>query len=303
MSLTQPDPTSYLSTAGRWPFQPAIDQAPLALPDGKRLAFWIGLNVECWRRNRVPSIGPNFDGADPDPMNQGWAEYGPRVGIWRLMDGFDRLGLRASVLLNSDVCEVYPRIIEEGNKRDWVWLGHAKTNSERPATLGPAEEATYLKEMTEAIVAGTGKQPRGWLGPGLSETFATPDLLAELGYDYNCDWCNDDVPYPIAVRSGRMISVPYSIELNDVTLLVAKHFSGLQLQEAIEAQFETLYEESKVKGARVMCVALHPYLVGQPLYFGHLMKALESIVGHDDVWSTTSDEIADWYYADVYKER
>jgi hypothetical protein len=100
-----------------------------------------------------------------------------------------------------------------------------------------------------------------------------------------------------------MISVPYSIELNDVTLLVAKHFSGRQLQEAVEAQFDTLYEESKHMGTRVMCVALHPYLVGQPLYFSHLMKALEGIVSHDDVWSTTSDEIADWYYSDVYQPR
>jgi allantoinase len=300
MAFTAPTPDSYLSTGGRWPYRPMIDQEPLELPDQKRVALWIGLNIECWRRERTPAIGPHFDGAQPDPMNQGWAEYGPRVGIWRLMDGFDRLGIRASVLLNSDVCDVYPRIIEEGNKRDWIWLGHGKSNSRRQGEVSLEEEATFLKEMTEAIIAGTGRQPRGWLGPGLSETHNTPDLLAALGYDYDCDWCNDDVPYPIEVSSGRMISVPYAIELNDVTLLVGKQYTGRQLEESMEAQFSTLYEESLRRGARVMCIAIHPYLVGQPLYYGHFMRALEAITANEDVWVTTSDEVADWYYADAY---
>ena len=297
MLVLDTDLTNYLSIGGRYNYVPMPDRQELALPDDKRLAFWIGLNIECWRRDLGgPAIERPAKPYDPDPMNQGWAEYGPRVGTWRIMEGLDSLGLRASVLLNSDVCEVYPRIIEEGNKRNWVWLAHGKNNSRRQGDLDPGEEPTYLKEMVNAIVAGTGKQPRGWLGPGLSETYETPDLLAELGIEYVCDWCNDDVPYPIDVKSGRMISVPYSIELNDVVLCLGKRFSGTQIQQAIEDQFNALYAEASRKGARVMCLALHPYLIGQPLYFGYLMKALEYITDHQDVWATTSDDVANWYY-------
>jgi hypothetical protein len=212
------------------------------------------------------------------------------------MEGFDRLGVPVSAILNSDVCDVYPRIIQEGNKRNWVWVAHGKNNSRRQGDLAPGEEPTYLAEMVEAIAVGTGRSPRGWLGPGLSETFETPDLLATLGIEYICDWCNDDLPYEVQVATGRMIAIPYSVELNDIVLCLDRRFSGTQVREAIVHQFQTLYSEALRLGPRVMCLALHPHIAGQPLYFGQIMSALEHILDHDKIWIATSDDVATWYY-------
>lgn len=295
--VDDPIGADYLSVGSRYEYLPIIDREPVTLPDGNRIALWIGLNVECWKRVALgPVIQPPPIPYEPDPMNQGWLEYGPRVGVWRLMEGFDQLKLKITGIINSDACAIYPRIVEEGNKRHWAWVAHGQNNSRRQGDLQRGEEGDYLRKMAEELELSTGQRPRGWLGPGLSETHETPDILASLGFDYVCDWCNDDLPYPMRVTEGRMISVPYTLELNDIVLCIDKRFSGRQVEDAIKDQFNTLYAEASRSRPRVMCVALHPHLIGQPLYYGPFMRALEYIIGHDQVWATTSDEIATWYY-------
>src|SRR5919198_1656495 len=281
-------------------YSPLIRRPRLELPNGARLAFWIGLNVEHYEVDKPStSLFPGTAMLQPDPLNYGWRDYGPRVGIWRMMDLLDRYGIRASVLLNSDVCTFYPDIIEEGNKRDWAWLAHGKNNSILQTGMSLEEERRYLTEVVNTIKEGTGEQPRGWLGPALSETFNTPDLLAELGLTYICDWCNDDQPYPMKVKQGRMISVPYSIEVNDIPAFVGKGLTAEQFHQMIVDQFDLLYAEGQ-QSARVMCVALHPFITNLPFRQKYLQKALDYITGHDGVWLATSDEIADWYYSDYY---
>jgi allantoinase len=281
----------------------AIIRRPrLELPNGARLAFWIGLNVEHYALDQPStSIFAGTAMLQPDPLNYGWRDYGPRVGIWRMMDLLDRYRIRASVLLNSDVCSYYPEIIEEGNKRDWVWLAHGKNNSAFHANMSLDEERRSLTEVVDTIKHKTGKQPRGWLGPALTETFNTPNLLAELGVEYLLDWCNDDQPYPMKVDRGRMISVPYSIEVNDIPVFLGKGYTAEQFSQMIADQFDTLYAEGE-QSARVMCLALHPFLVNQPFRHKYLDRALDYISGHDNVWLTTSDEIAAWYYEHYYRE-
>jgi allantoinase len=283
-------------------YWPLIRRPRLELPNGAQLAFWIGLNVEHYELDK-PSTSI-FGGTvmlKPDPLNYGWRDYAPRVGIWRMMELLDKYGIRASVLLNSDVCSRYPEIIEEGNKRNWIWLAHGKNNSIFQANMELEDERRYLAEVVTTIRDATGKQPLGWLGPALTETFNTPDLLAELGVEYLLDWCNDDQPYPMKVKQGRMIGVPYTIEVNDIPVFLGQGHSPDRFYQMIVDQFDVLYEEGEQSG-RVMCVALHPFLINQPFRHKYLDRALEYVTGHDGVWLATSDEIADWYLQNYYEQ-
>lgn len=274
---------------------PIIRRPQLQFPNGARVAFWIGLNIEHYEIDKPStSIFGGTAGLVPDPLNYGWRDYAPRVGLWRLTEILDKHGIRASVMLNSDVCKYYPEIIEEGNKRNWVWLAHGKNNSTLQAGMDIDQERAYLTDIVTTLKKSTGKQPRGWLGPALSETFNTPDLLEELGITYVCDWCNDDQPFKLNTKRGKMISVPYSIEVNDIPLFVGKSFSGEDFYQLLVDQFDVLYEEGKHTG-RVMCVALHPFVTGLPFRSKYLDKALAYITSHRDVWLPTSDEIAEWY--------
>jgi len=274
---------------------PIIRRPKLKLPNGARVAFWVGLNIEHYEIDKPStSIFAGTAGLVPDPLNYGWRDYAPRVGLWRMTEILDRHGIRASVLLNADVCSRYPEIIEEGNKRNWVWLAHGKNNSTLQAGMTLEQERAYLTEVVNTIKKATGKQPKGWLGPALSETFNTPDLLEELGVTYLCDWCNDDQPFKLNTKQGKMISVPYSIEVNDIPLFVGKSLSGEDFFQLLVDQFDVLYAEGK-DNARVMCVALHPFVTGLPFRAKYLDQALAYISGHRDVWLATSDEIAEWY--------
>ncbi len=277
-------------------YSPMTERPKLKLPNDARVALWVGLNIEHYEVDKPStSIYPGTAGLVPDPMNYGWRDYGVRVGIWRVMETLDKLGLRASVLLNSDVCAQYPQIITEGNKRNWCWLAHGKNNSTLQANMPLEEEKKYLEEVVQAIESSTGHRPKGWLGPALTETFNTPEILAGLGLTYLLDWCSDDQPFSLNVKTGKMISVPYSIEVNDITLFLCKNASEQRYCQVLMDQFNQLYEESNRESARVVAIPLHPFVVGQPFRIKYLEKALEHMVQHKDVWLATSDEIAEWH--------
>ncbi|MFK0293312.1 polysaccharide deacetylase family protein [Streptomyces sp. NPDC090442] len=274
-------------------YSPITERAPISWPGGARIAFYVGVNIEHYQVDRPStSIFPGTTGLAPDPLNYGWRDYGPRVGIWRLAESLDRHGIRASVLLNSDVGERYPQIIEAGRARNWAWLAHGKNNSVFQADMTPDEERAYLAEVVDTIERTTGHRPRGWLGPALTETFRTPELLAELGLSYVLDWTNDDQPYRLNVPG--MLSVPYPIELNDISLFVGKSLSGPDFVQIVKDQLDQLHADAAGSG-RVMSLALHPFVIGQPFRHKYLDQALEHIAQHPGVWLTTSDEIAEHY--------
>jgi allantoinase len=274
-------------------YSPITEREPIRWPGGARVAFYVGLNIEHFYADR-PSTSLNEGTAAlvPDPLNYGWRDYGPRVAIWRMIESFDRHGIRASALVNSEVCERYPQIIAAGRERGWAWVAHGKTNSMLQSGMSVDEERSLLAEVVETIERGTGQRPRGWLGPGLSETFATPRLLAELGLGYVLDWTNDDQPYRLNVPG--LLSVPYSVELNDLGLFTFKSFTGREFVEVVEDQLDQLYADSADSG-RVMALALHPFVTGQPFRAGYLDQALEHVANHPGVWLTTSDAIAEHY--------
>jgi allantoinase len=278
-----------------FPYSPIPERPAITWPGGARVAFYLGLNIEHYQVDKPStSIFGGTAGLAPDPLNYGWRDYGPRVGIWRLIESLDRHGVRASVLLNSDVCSRYPQIIEAGRERGWAWMAHGRDNSTFQAGMSREEERAYLTEVVDTIEAATGVRPQGWLGPALTETFETPALLAELGLGYTLDWTNDDQPYELNVPG--MLSVPYSIEMNDVTLFVSKSYTGPEFLEAVRDQLDQLYADSADSG-RVMALCVHPFSINQPFRHKYLDLALEYIAGHEGVWLATADEIAEAYRA------
>lgn len=283
-------------------YSPLIARPPLTLPDDAYVAFWVGVNIEHFELDKPStSIFAGTAGFRPDPLNYGWRDYGARVGIWRMMAALDRYGMRGSALLNSDVCEWYPEIVVEAVKRGWCCVAHGKNNSILQADMDVDEERAYLETVVRTISDATGVAPRGWLGPALSETYATPTLLGDLGFTYLLDWCNDDQPYPLTVDRHKMISVPYSIELNDISFFVGKSPAPEVFYQMIVDTFDCLYEEGKTTG-RVMALGLHPWIINQPFRHKYLERALEYISSRERVWLTTSDEVAEWYLKQHMKE-
>lgn len=272
-----------------------VDRAPLQLPGGNRLAVWVVVNVEEWpisgpmARTVLPF--PQGVAAIPDVANYGWHEYGLRVGFWRLKEVLDRHGVRATESLNAAVCELYPRIVEESLKSGWELLGHGYL--QRSLCLEDDERAVIRKTI-DVIERFAGRAPRGWMGPGLGETFATPDILAEEGIQYVADWVNDDLPYRLTVKSGALYSIPYTLELNDIPIYAIQHHRSSEIFDRTRDQFDVLYREA-ARGARVMAIAVHPYLTGAPhriKYFDQILCYLEQ---HEGVVFMTGSEILDWY--------
>jgi allantoinase len=276
-------------------YSPIVRRPRLVLPNGARLAVWIGVNVEHYRWGEPAlSLAPFTAQLVPDPTNYGWRDYGPRVGVWRLMEILDRVGIRASAITNAAVCDEYPEIVEAAIERNWSIVAHGRDNSTWQTGMEREAERAFVNEVVQTLERTTGRRPSGWLGPALTATPNTYDILAELGFTYALDWANDDQPYALEVASGSLISVPYSSEVNDIPAFVLHHHTAAEFAASIVDQFETLYGEG-ARSLRVMGIGVHPFLVGQPFRASHFATALEQLVAHDDVWFATSDEIADWY--------
>lgn len=273
-------------------YRPITDRPPLHWPGGARVAVYVGLNIEHFQYGKPStSVWPGTADLVPDPLNHGWRDYGTRVGIWRTTASLDRHGFRASALLNSMAAERYPQIVTAGVDRDWAWLAHGATNSSLHTGLPRDEERRVLTEIVDTITTATGRRPHGWMGPGLTETEHTPELLAELGLTYVLDWTADDQPFPLTVPG--MIGVPYSVELNDLQLF-GKGCTGPEFVRIVRDQYEQLRADSAT-GGRVLAIALHPFVTGQPFRAKYLDQALEFLAAQPDAWLTTSDDIAVHY--------
>jgi peptidoglycan/xylan/chitin deacetylase (PgdA/CDA1 family) len=281
----------------RFPYSPIAARKPWKLPDGARVALWVVPNIEHFHIDKGGAAIDHYTAKlMPDILNYSWRDYGVRVGIWRLMEIMQKHGVRGTVALNAEACDHYPEIIAAGNDLEWEWMGHGNTNSKLFTNLEEDEERGLIELALGKIEEGTGHRPRGWLSPALSETFNTPDLLAEAGVEYVCNWVNDDQPYRMRLRdeTKRLYSIPYSIEINDIPAFLELHRSPREFYEMIVDQFEVLYREGAQSG-RVMAISLHPFIMGQPFRAKYLDLALEHITGHDRVWVATGGEIVDWY--------
>jgi peptidoglycan/xylan/chitin deacetylase (PgdA/CDA1 family) len=280
---------------GRFDYSPIVDRPVLRWPNGARVALWVIPNIEHFLFDRPAArISGGPVAPSPDVMNYSWRDYGVRVGIWRMMEVMQRHGVRGTVALNSDVCSEYPRIIEEGMKLDWEWMGHGITNSIRIGDQSETEQQALIRESLAVITKSVGRKPRGWLSPGLTETVQTLDYLAENGIEYVGNWVNDEQPYPMRVKKGSMISMPYSSELNDIPAHISLHQSPERFGKMICDQFDVLYEDG-AKTGRVMSICLHPFLTGHPHRSKYFDRALAHITSRQEVWLATGSEIVDWY--------
>lgn len=274
-----------------------VDRSGLKLPGGARVAVWIILNVEEWDINgpMARTVLPPPQGASlvPDVANYGWHEYGLRVGFWRMREMFERRGVPVTVALNASICLSYPGIAAAIVESGWEVMGHGYIQRALPLE---ADERAVVKQTIDTIREKTGKAPRGWLGPGLAESFETPDVLAEAGIEYVCDWANDDLPYRMKVRKGELYSVPYTLELNDIPIYVIQHHRSPAIYERVKDQFDTLYREG-ADVPRIMAIAVHPYISGVPHRIGYLERAIEYVQGHEGALFMTGSQILDWYKA------
>lgn len=273
-----------------------FERKPFTWPGGKTLAVWLIPNVEVWHFDMPTgaAISPNTANRTPDVINYAWRDYGIRVGLWRMADVLDAAGVRATVALNAKVCDVFPKAVEEMKRRGWEFMGHGLTNSTNLANLPLDQEREVIQTTLRTIAQATGKRPRGWLGPGLTETFNTLDILAEEGVVYVGDWNNDDQPYRMKVKKGRLFAIPYGMDINDMSLINRQGYTGEQYLRALTDQFDTLYADSR-KTARVMGIPLHPFLIGQPWRTPYLQKAIAYFQQRDQVWFATGSEIVDAY--------
>jgi len=284
----------------RYDYSPIVRRAPLKWPNDARIALMVAPNIEFFHIDKaIPGAASS---QLPDVTSCALRDYNSRVGVFRMMEVLDNHRIRATVLLNADVCQHHPAIIEEGNKRQWEWLGHGITNNIRMNQYALDEERAIVRQVRETITRGTGKAPRGWLGPGGGdESPNTPDHLAAEGFDYLCDWGCDDQPVPMRVESGRMIAVPYQQGLNDIRVIFQGGHTPRDWCQMVCDQFDTLYAEGATNG-RVMTLPLHPFVIGLPFRVKYLDKALDYICSHEGVWKTTGSEIADYFYKNYYRK-
>lgn len=276
--------------SGPFPYSPIIHRPKLEWPNGKRLAFWVIPNIETFALNEKMPDGPNI----PNVFSWAKREYGNRVGVFRIMKVLERYGIRATVALNSEVCDAAPAVIEEGQRLGWEWMGHGESNTRRLSeTKSIEEERALIKRTLDRIETATGKRPKGWLGPGLQESWNTVDLLSEAGIDYIGDWTIDDQPYVLETSPKTLVSIPYGHDMGDKT---AEHlaYPPEVFTKMMTDTFDVLYREGADSG-RVMPLSLHPYITGVPHRIDSLDRGLEYICRHEDVWFATGSEIVAHY--------
>jgi len=284
---------------GPFEYVPIHRRPRLQWPGGARVALWVNPNIEFFGLDdvmpgTVNERVPREHARVPNVRNWSLRDYGNRVGVWRIMETLTRYGIRASAALNSELCIHHPEIIKEASRLGWELMGHGQTNALRLNEMSPEQEREAIFEALDRIEAACGTRPVGWLGPGLAETWNTLEYLSQAGIRYVCDWANDDQPYTMQIGSPPMVSLPYSVQTNDVPAYFDMKASVPEFERTLKAQFDTLYREGADSG-RVMAIAVHPFLTGQPHRIGALDSALEYICSHEHVWLATGREIVDHY--------
>jgi peptidoglycan/xylan/chitin deacetylase (PgdA/CDA1 family) len=284
----------------RLTYRASIDRPRLALPDGKRVAVWPVVNVEHWLiDNPMPRqvlVAPTGAQLLPDLPNWAWHEYGMRVGFWRLLDAFERRGIRPTLSINGSVCTAYPRVAHAAHDAGWEFMGHGFV---QVPTHRIDDQRAMIARTIDAITGVTGKAPGGWLGPGLTETADTPDLLADAGLRWIADWVVDDLPCRLTTTSGPVLTMPYSVELNDIPVQMIQHHPAIELQQRVLATARRLLAEASspgpLGGAKIISFALHPYITGVPHRIEMLEQMLDALIAMQGLTFMQGDAIAAWY--------
>jgi allantoinase len=281
---------------GPFPYVPITQRPKLTWPNGARVALWVIPNIEYFILDHgMPgdeNQRPDPNAKNPDVRRWSQREYGNRVGVWRIMDVLSKYDIRATVALNSLVCETHPQVVEAAMALNWEFMGHCQTNTRRLTEV--PDDRKEIRTTLDGIEKFTGKRPVGWLGAGLEETWDSLDYLIEAGVQYVADWVADDQPFLMNVDGKRIVSIPYSYDTNDIPIFVYKKYTADECEKLLKRQFDTLYREGAESG-RVMAICLHPWVIGMPHRISALDAALDYICGHDGVWKATGSEIVQHY--------
>jgi peptidoglycan/xylan/chitin deacetylase (PgdA/CDA1 family) len=279
----------------RFDYTPINARRPFKLPKGARIAVWTIVNIEEWDIEKPMArqylTAPQGVATVPDVPNWAWHDYGMRVGFWRLLEALAKRKIPATTAINANVCRSYPPVAQAMKDTGWEFMGHAVKQG---ALHLVADQRQTIRESIALIREFTGKKPKGWLGPGLTETWETLDILAEEGIEYVADWVNDDLPYDIKTTSGPLVSVPYTVELNDITMMVIQHQASSQWFQRAKDQFDRLYAEG-ARTPRVMALAVHPYISGVPHRIKYFEAVYDYIRKQKGVWMATGEEIYEHY--------
>ncbi len=282
-----------LKSHDRYGYVPITDRQTYDWPNGTRLAVFIALNIEQFPFGE--GMGIQFVPAQPEPdvLNFSWRDYGNRVGFWRLLELFDEVGMPVSMMPNSEIFDHCPQIVSAIGARGDEIVAHGRTNAERQGQMSEQEECRMIADATETIERHTGTRPSGWLGPWVSESAVTPDLLHEAGYRYVMDWGADDQPIWLNTRNGRILSVPYPKPTSDLPVINGYHFTPAAYGDVLIDQFDEMLRQSE-RQPLVYGLSLHTYLVGHPFRIKHLRRALEHIQSRSDrIWLAHAGAIAD----------
>lgn len=284
-----------LTPRERLPYSAIADRPVRKLPGGARIVVWPIINVEDWdigrpmARQILPA--PTHVPVLPDVANWAWHEYGMRVGFWRLKQALDERGIRVTLSINGRVCESYPVVARAALEAKWEFMGHGYIQMPIHQV---EDQAAMISQTLDTIQRFTGKRPVGWLGPGLTQTFDTPDHLTAAGIRYIGDWVLDDQPCDVATANGPLVAMPYALELNDIPVMAVQHHRSDVFLERVRDSFDRLYAEG-AQQPRVMGIAVHPFLSGVPHRIKYFEQALDYILGHKDVLFWTGEEILDWH--------
>ena len=285
-----------MEPASRLAYQASIDRPKLALPNGKHVAVFIVVNIEHWDIARAMPrqvlTPPQSASVLPDLPNWAWHEYGMRVGFWRVKAALDALGIAPTLAINGAVPAAYPRVTQAARDAGWEFMVHG---FDQIATHLVADQRAMIRRAIGTLREAGGHDPVGWLAPGLTQTLETPDLLAEAGIKYCADWVIDDLPTTIKTQHGPLLTMPYSVELNDIPIMMIQHHQAEELFTRIAAQFDRLYQEAETQGAKVMGLAVHPYISGVPHRIGWFEKALAHMAEKPGTLFWQGRQIMDWY--------
>lgn len=279
----------------RHEFSAIVDRPPMKLPGDARIIVWTIVNYEVWDISRpmarqvIPA--PTGQVLLPDVPNWSWHEYGMRVGAWRFYELYKRLGLRPTLSINARVCLDYARVAAEARDAGWEFMGHAY---EQMPIHKVEDQRAMIHRSMDVLEKFTGSRPVGWLGPGLTQTYETPDILAEAGVRYIGDWVYDDEPTVIRTTNGPLVTLPYTVELNDIPMMIVQHHESEYWKRRCCDQFDRLWKEGAER-PRIMSMAIHPYISGQPHRIKYLEEIYEHINSHPGVLHWNGAEIYNWY--------
>jgi len=284
----------------RYKFSALPKRQKYSWPNGAKVAVYFALNVEAFEYGLNP--GADFTSMPSAPYNRGYAyrDYGNRLGIWRLNKLFADMEFPCSILLNASVYDACPEILEPWRARGDEIVGHGRTNSERQAEMTLEQEKAMFEMSNARFKKEEGKLPKGWLGPYISQSRHTPELLKEYGYTYMMDWWFDDQPQWFRTDKGPILAVPYpSMELNDIPAFINRRIDDDAFTRmAIDTIDEMVEESAKHGWPQVHVLSLHTFLMGQP----HRIRQLRRIFRHyasfrNDIWLCHPHQIADHVYA------